>query len=278
MLKRKNVLSVALGLTPCLLIAGFFTTFGVKSQTGQNNNQALRVTRKANTNGKPPATITPSDKELDDAVTPIVDLNSAIPADEKRKKKNKRYNNQTLDITEPPAGDAEVVLGSESSIPDLPFKISDLVIEGMVTDSNAFLSEDKCGIYSEFNIEVSDVIKPSASSSVNKHDSIIGERFGGRVRYPSGQIVRYKGQGQGSPKKGGKYAFFLRKIDEDNYRIITAYEIRGNKVFALDGSRINQYKEDKSIFDKHNGKDLNDFRKDLDKALKEENNEVYNVY
>jgi hypothetical protein len=83
--------------------------------------------------------------------------------------------------------------------------------------------------------------------------------------------------GQGSPAKNTKYVFFLKRVDEDSYLILTAYELRGNKAFALDGSRVNLGKGNWA-FDKHNGQEVTSFKKDLDKALKGESNETYKVY
>jgi hypothetical protein len=276
MLKNKSIIYVLVGAVSLVLLTGILTTISVRSQQGQTNRQAAKILRRGNPTGNE-ANSQPTAKELDDAATPIVDLNSTDVADEKRQKKNQRHNHSGLAVAETPSGAAEVNVDSESSIPDFPFQISDLVVEGTITDSKAFLSEDKTGVYSEYTITVSDVIKSSASNPVSKHDSITAERFGGRVRYPSGQIVRYKVSGHGSPVKNAKYIFFLKKVDEDSYLILTAYELRGNKVFALDGSRVG-FRKGNWAFDKHNGQGVTEFKKDLDKALKGETNETYKVY
>lgn len=260
MLKKKNITFALMAVVSLALLTGLLTTMRVRSQQGENNGQAH-----------------PTAKELDDAATPIVDSNSTEVADEKRQHQNRRHNHGGLEVTETPGTSTEVTVSSESSMPDFPFKISDLVVEGTVTDSNAFLSADKTGVYSEYTVAISDLIKSSPSSTLRKHDSITAERFGGRVRFPSGQVVRYKVSGQGSPAKNTKYIFFLKKVDDDSYLILTAYELRGNKAFALDGSRVNLGKGNWA-FDKHNGQEVTSFKKDLDKALKGESNETYKVY
>jgi hypothetical protein len=139
--------------------------------------------------------------------------------------------------------------------------MSDLIVEGEVKDANAFLSDDGTGVYSEFTISVSDVIKSPAP--VQKHDVITAERFGGRVRFPSGELVRYRIVGHGSPSKGGKYLFFLKQMADGEYRILTAYEMRGNKIVALDGSRTNVGGRGDSPNDKHTGKDAQEFKKEV---------------
>ncbi|HZM90871.1 MAG TPA: hypothetical protein VFF31_30405 [Blastocatellia bacterium] len=261
-LKKKGGTFALMGVVSLALLIGVLTNIGVQSQQGKANSQAQ-----------------PTAKGLssDDEATPIVNSTSQNVGDEKRENKNRRHNHGGLDVAESPGDSTEVVVSSESSMPDFPFKLSDLVVGGTVTDSNAFLSADRTGVYSEYTVAVSDLIKSPADSTVRKHDSITAERFGGRVRFPSGQIVRYKVIGRGSPVKNTKYIFFLRKVDADSYLILTAYELRGNQAFALDGSRVNRGRGDWP-FDKHNGQDLTSFKKNLDKAFKGESNETYKVY
>ena len=208
----------------------------------------------------------PTNKEMDDAAAPIVDLteSSNTPADDKRKQKNKRFDNSLAESIEANPTSEEVNIASEGLVSDMPTALSDLIVEGHVKGSGAFLSEDKTGIYSEFTVQVSDVIKSSAP--VSKGDIITTERFGGRVRFPSGQIARYRVAGQGAPAKGGKYLFFLKRRADGDYLILTAYEMRGNKVLALDGPRSNVHGRGSSQFDKHNGKDAQEFRKEVSAA------------
>jgi hypothetical protein len=253
---------VVVGLALTLSAANF----AVRSQQAPRTVKVLQSGKDLNRNRKQP-----TDKQLDDAAAPIVDLaspNSSNP-DENRKRKNKSYDNSQMESIEANPTSEEVSIVSESVIPDLPVAMSDLIIEGRVTDSNAFLSDDKTGIYSEFTVSVQDVFKSSAS--VQKHDVITTERYGGRVRFPSGQIARYKVAGQGAPAKGVTYLFFLKRKDNGNYLILTAYEMRGRQVFALDGSRFNIRGKGKSSFDKHNGQDEQEFRKNLKSALQEGN-------
>jgi hypothetical protein len=48
---------------------------------------------------------------------------------------------------------------------------------------------------------------------------------------------------------------------------LTAYQIQGDKVFALDGSRINERKQGDWVFDKHNDENLNGFRQKVQEAI-----------
>ncbi len=269
---RKIMMYTVLGVASLVLLIGLVTNVTVQSQQGQSDVQSATVLRRGTRTGQP-VNIQPSEREIDDAATPMVDLvpPTDLPVDEKRKEKNKRHDGRQMVEAEVGSGNSEVVVVSEFVVPDLPVDMSDLIVEGKVTDSNAFLSEDKTDVYSEFIVSVTDVMKSSPSIAVEKHSTIAIERFGGRVRYPAGQVVRYKVSGLGSPRKNAKYLFFLRKTDGGDYRILTAYEMRGNKVLALDGSRIDYRSGGKSEVDKHNGKDWRDFREEVKRASAERN-------
>jgi hypothetical protein len=219
----------------------------------------------------------PTAKELDDAATPIVDFDNPNGAElavelggkHSRKLKNARYDKYDVVQSQPhpQAGETRIDSEWQVGLSDLPADKSDAVVEGQVTDAKAFLSNDKTGVYSEFTIHVSRVLKVAPDLSVNLDDTIVAERFGGRVRYPSGKVIRHRIEGQGSPLQGKKYLFFLAKADEGNYKLLTAYEIQGQKVFALDGSRINFRGQGDWRFDKHNGEDLEKFMQKVQNAI-----------
>lgn len=275
MLKDNHAVYPLVGIVGVALLASLFLAFGERGIAGQNsapNRQTAKVLRHGEQPTSQPGQ--PSDKELDDAATPIVDFDAAdAGADAARRQKNARHDNQGIVKSQAPPKAAEVSVESETAtaLKDLPAAQSDLIVEGRVTGSQAFLSEDRTGVYSEFYLSVSDVIKAAPGLSVNKGDSVTAERFGGRVRYSSGQIVRYRASGEGSPMKGKRYLFFLGRTQDGGYRVLTAYEIQGGRVLALDGSRSNFGGRGKSVFDRHNGRDLQEFRKDVDSAAKEVN-------
>lgn len=258
---RRKVYGLLLLLACTSLVALSATQFAGSAQRKPMTTKVLRQQQDGTQAGKQP-----TDKELDDAAAPVVDLtqSSSTPADEKRKQKNKRFNNALAESIEANPTSEETNIASEGLVSDMPTDLSDLIVEGQVKESGAFLSEDKTGIYSEFTVHVSDVIKSSVP--VNKGDLITTERFGGRVRFASGQIARYRVAGQGAPAKGSKYLFFLKRRADGGYLILTAYEMRGNKVLALDGPRSNVKGKGSSLFDKHNGQDAHEFRKEVSAA------------
>jgi hypothetical protein len=115
----------------------------------------------------------------------------------------------------------------------LPTDRSDLVIVGQVLRSSAFVTPDKTGVYSEFPILVQSVLKGD-SSSISK--TVIGIRGGGTVTFPSGHKRKILFDGMGYPQTGPKYLFFLHKMPGTalDYGILTAYELSGTSVYALD--------------------------------------------
>lgn len=87
-------------------------------------------------------------------------------------------------------------------LPDFPIDDSDLIVEGQVTDSAAYFSDDRGTVYSEFTIRITDIVKADPNLNITPQDSIITERYGGRVKYPGGRTIRYGFGGHGSPAKG----------------------------------------------------------------------------
>lgn len=241
------------------LFIGSLVALGARSQGNKQNP------------GKTDAALA---KQIDDEATPIVDLQNPDTSDRvdknNRRMKNARYDNSGSDKTRPIANVNGAVGEPEwpSSFSDIPVATSDLIVEAVVSESHAFLSNDKTGIYSEFTLLVAKPAKLTTGLLVNVNDRIVGERFGGRIKYPSGQMASWRIGRQGSPSIGKRYLFFLAKLDQDTYNILTAYEIQGDTVSPLDGSRIEPGgRQGASIFDKHNGENLDSFMAEVDTAI-----------
>jgi hypothetical protein len=269
MKSKSNSIKILSVIGTALIVALTLMVYG-QTQKDQNSSDQTTDNQKNNA-GSDKKFKPPTAKKLDDLATPIIDFNNSSVADENRTLKNNRYDKRGSVMSEPNPRIAEGVKYShwEYEFLDLPTSESDLVIEGKVTDSRAFLSNDKTGVYSEFTVRVSKVHKAASNISISSGDSVVAERSGGRVRYPSGQIIRYRINGQGSPIIGKKYLLFLREAGQGNYKILTGYELYGNKVFALDGSRLNTFGGGGDWdFDKHNDKNLNQFMKEFEEALR----------
>ena len=170
---------------------------------------------------------------------PIAEFNEEEPTDPlkraQRKQKRKRKNGLGLVSLnpEPDMGGGLLVPHNQFDFPGLPVKQSPVIVIGDVLRSEAHLSEDKLGVYSEFTIHLVEVIK--AESSLPAFEMIV-ERLGGYVRYPDGRKLLYRVGTGGMPRVGARYLFFLKPTPELDYSILTAYEFGDKGIIALDPS------------------------------------------
>lgn len=171
---------------------------------------------------------------------PVIDYAASLPLDaverEERIRKNKRYDNQDWVMKNPHPRDSGVGLIDEIPPPPvIPTSESNLIIVGEITTANAYLSNDKKGIYSEYVVRVKDVLKEDASNKIESGDSIVIDRRGGCIRYPNGQKVYYLASGEDLPSVGSRYVLFLTTDKQSpNYKILTGYEIKDSKIAPLD--------------------------------------------
>lgn len=154
--------------------------------------------------------------------------------------------------------------------PAIPAAESDVVVVGEVTSAQAYLSNDKTNVYSEFTVRVADVLKNGSPEALYFGAQIVAERAGGRVRFPSGKVLlRGAPYGKNMPRVEQRYIFFLKQNPEgQDYSIITAYELRSGQVFPLDGSpegdgKSNQFTE----YEKYAGMDETRFISDVRSAI-----------
>jgi hypothetical protein len=154
--------------------------------------------------------------------------------------------------------------------PALPAAQSDAVVIGEVTSGQAFLTEDKTDVVSEISIHVSDLLKENLLAPFSLGDSLELIRSGGGVRFPSGKLIRYGHQGKPLPRIGQQYLFFL-KYNRDgggDYLILTAYELRGGRVFPLDGiNLIGKAEGAYAEYQKYKNTDESRFRSDVIDAI-----------
>jgi hypothetical protein len=182
----------------------------------------------------------------------VVDFDSPEPDDpvrpEQRRKRNARHDKDYFVHKDDSSGNTvATTLDSEwdLGLPPLPAAQSDIILVGKVTAGRAHLSNDKTGIYSEFPVTIEEVLKNASSSPLKAGSQVYLERIGGVVRYPNGLKYLYRVAGQNMPGVGLRYVFFLKPIGvEEAYEIITAYELRGDKVSPLDSTdQFDAYKE-----------------------------------
>lgn len=169
---------------------------------------------------------------------PVVDADEAEPSDPvkraKLKKQKQRYDKE-VPFSHPGPNDVEVAFRPEwqFSFPALPVSKSDVIVVGEVLNAEAHRSENKLNVFSNFEVRVSEVLK---GSSLTSGSLINVQRVGGFVNYPNGRKVLFRLVGNGMPAVGIRYALFLHILDED-YRLLTAYELGAEGVMPLDNSR-----------------------------------------
>jgi len=116
----------------------------------------------------------------------------------------------------------------------LPTYNSDAVVIGNITSAAAYLSEDKTNVYSEFALQVSQVLK-SPLSGLDPEVPLLVLRPGGGVRFPSGNVKYVLVSGRGFPHVNKRYLLFLKYDNlSQSFYIVTGYELSDGKVVPLD--------------------------------------------
>jgi hypothetical protein len=162
----------------------------------------------------------------------------------KRWKKNKHYDRGNWVMKNPSNEGTRTIIDSHVffALPALPTTESDVIVTGDVLKSEAHLSNDKSGVYSEFTIEVNEVLK-GAIFTLSQTRRLTISRPGGLVRYPSGHVERYEISNQYMPATGKRYLFFLKAIpDTEDYEIVTGYDIGSERVQPLDGGQFESFR------------------------------------
>jgi len=190
-------------------------------------------------------------QETEDDEIPAVDFDSPEPGDTyeraKRRERGAKYDNSAFVRKDDAAsGAVESTFFSEwdLGLSAIPADKSDVVLIGEVAEAKAYLSNDKTGIYSEFTTRVEKLFKNSAPTPLAPEEVISLERQGGAVRHPTGRKYHYHVSGQNLPRRGRRYVFFLSAAEAgQSFVIITAYELKGGKVFPLDSpEQFQRYK------------------------------------
>lgn len=209
--------------------------------------------------------------EIDFKQFPIIDLGSPLSPDEAEKairaRKSKKYNDKSLSEISEASNVAFVVNKTLSSLSALPVDRSSVVLVGEIVNAKAYLSEDKTAVYSEFEVRIQAVLKNNSKQVLNPGESIAVERFGGRVRLPSGKLFIAAVDNQEMPRVGGKYLLFLTndflgaKHSDEDFNILIGYELKGGKVFPLDRTSSNH------PIARYNGKDESTLLTDLSSLI-----------
>lgn len=155
-----------------------------------------------------------------------------------RKERNKHFDNRGLVSSDPTPRITESARTIEGyDVPAFPVTQSSLIILGEVLDTQAHLSNDKYGVYTELTVRVNEVINNSTPTRIAQGDTITVEREGGIVQYSNGNKRLYHLAGEGMPVIGRKYVLFLKAIERTaDYEILTGYELSPTGVVPVDNS------------------------------------------
>ncbi|MCC7235161.1 MAG: hypothetical protein IT163_07650 [Bryobacterales bacterium] len=96
-----------------------------------------------------------------------------------------------------------------TNFPELPIQEADTVVVGTVTDVQPFLSEDRKGIYTEYKVNVTEVLKISAPTVVRPGLSMTLARAGGAAQLLDGHEVKHRITNDVVPTNRKEYLLFL---------------------------------------------------------------------
>jgi hypothetical protein len=232
--------------------------------------------------GQSPATSPALEKAKEDFYT-VADYAAPLPSEPRQRAirlaRNRRFNIPKENLYGADASLFALTERRESSFggfpshaepePALPAGGGDAVVIGEVEGARAYLSEDKANVYSEFAVRINDVLKNSPASPLSPGDSTAMIRFGGGVRFPSGKVIRVGFGGKPLPRRGLQYLFCLRHNEaEQDYLIVTAYELRSGRVIPLDGIDLDgSLVEELSAHQKYSGADEGEFLRGVREAI-----------
>jgi hypothetical protein len=120
----------------------------------------------------------------------------------------------------------------------IPAAESDAIVVGKVQRAQAYLSNDKSGVYTEFIIVVDEVLKTDGLTQILPRSNIVASRAGGVVRYSDGNRRLYLIAGEDLPSVGEQHLLFLKSLGPDQgFNILTTYQLTANDVNPLDDGR-----------------------------------------
>lgn len=196
-----------------------FCTFGSFSQTAQTSTPTVQPLK---------------------SFGPVTDYNAALPNSTPvlRFRRGERYN--VPDPALPELGERSDEVGVVEDMSSfyhdpMPFNQSDAVVVGSIASGQAYLSNDKRAIYSEFKVNVQETLKVPTAPYVRVGDSIDVQREGGAIRLPSGKVLLRGSKDHSMPQVGKRYLLFLRyNQSTEDFHVVGGYQLEGQHSYSLD--------------------------------------------
>jgi hypothetical protein len=142
--------------------------------------------------------------------------------------------------------------------PGLPVS-SPAVVVATVLSGEAFVSEDRDFVYSDYQTKIDQILKPDAGKELRVGERITTWVPGGSVHFPSGHLKHFLVAGRGFPEVGTQYVLFLGRDDSrlSEYEIWAAYALKDGVVLPLDAGH-----------ERYEGMNAADFLATLQEAVK----------
>lgn len=145
----------------------------------------------------------------------------------------------------------------DANLSAIPAQQSDVIVLGEIIAAQAHVSQARVSVYSEFTIRIKSVFKNTTPTAIAVGSTITADRPVGGVEFPSGTVGHYGQVGMGAPEVGKAYVLFLAAHEQSqDFRIVTGFELKDDKVYAMDGMRaMPAAGRHRSRFDEYHGTD-----------------------
>jgi len=143
-----------------------------------------------------------------------------------------------LQMTQPEADNGP----HESALESLA-READVIVTGWVKDKTSLLNAGETYIFTEHGVTIEEVLKNNALAPIRPGDTITITRAGGKVQI-DGRTVTAIQAAMKPIRVGSQYLLFLKSIPtSDAYQSISPFEVKGDKIIALDTQLPNFQRE-----------------------------------
>ena len=123
----------------------------------------------------------------------------------------------------------------------IPLSLSNLVVVGQILKGRSYLSADGTTIYTEFSVQVTEVLSNSSPKPISVGGTMYAVRPGGVVKLPSGKVLIRGSATESLPRKKTNCAMLLHyEASGDVYALVSAFELNGNHVYLIDSTTPKQ--------------------------------------